>query len=237
MMEREDSMEVSNDPRFFTDNVLNYRLAAFGGIGVISALFVGNSMDQVWGMNKNMQIFTDDYKTFRPDGLVQLICFCMLIIILAMNMLATYVGVVQPYHTIRLMTSGPTGFEAAASYYLNKNITSYRHLAIKASMNSMWMYTLQMALRIYVKFTRETQETVMVDVERHSQPFESEIEGWVFNVVLCGLGLMILFLHCKHSSVFAERYAMLRPDRELTTFMKGLGVGASARKGGWALDV
>jgi len=26
-----------------------------------------------------------------------------------LNIIATYVGVAQPYHTIRLMTAGPTG--------------------------------------------------------------------------------------------------------------------------------
>ena len=71
-------MEITNDPRFFQeesrvqqirqcawplcagaalflhdnsgmeDNVINYRLAAFAGLGVVAGLMVQNSMDALW---------------------------------------------------------------------------------------------------------------------------------------------------------------------------------------------
>merc|ERR1719345_108954 len=151
-----ESMSITNDPRFFQDNVINYRLAAFGGLSVVSGLLVQNCMDQLFDMDKNMEIFTQDHRIFHPNGILQLIAFLILIMILGMNMLATYVGVAQPYHTIRLMTAGPTGFDSAASYYLNRNIVSWRHLAIKLMLQSLPLYIFQMALRLVVKFDRET---------------------------------------------------------------------------------
>merc|ERR1719194_82466 len=79
---RSDSMDVVNDPRFFQDNVINYRLAAFGGLSVVSGLFVQNCMDQLFDMDKNMQIFTQNHRIFHPLGILQLLAFLILILIL-----------------------------------------------------------------------------------------------------------------------------------------------------------
>merc|ERR1719359_1607232 len=89
------------------------------------------------------------------DGFIQLVSFGLLNFVLFFNMLAMYVGVAQPYHTIRLMTAGPTGFEIACSYYLNKNIVSYRHLAIKCMLLSLPIFLISCGLRLIVKFDRE----------------------------------------------------------------------------------
>merc|ERR1719359_750568 len=114
-------------------------------------------MDNLFGMDKNMQIFTDNDRVFHFNGVLQLISFMMLICILWMNMLATYAGVAQPYHTLRLMTAGPTGFDAAASYYLNRNIVTFRHAAIRLMLISLPLYILQMGIRLVVKFDRSTE--------------------------------------------------------------------------------
>merc|ERR1719379_3113422 len=103
-----------------------------------------------------MPIFDQDKLVFSFNGLLQLICFGILVFVLYQNMLAMYVGLAQPYHTYRLMTAGPTGFDAAASYYLNRNIVSWRHLAIKGMLQSIPLYIFQMGLRLVVKFDRET---------------------------------------------------------------------------------
>merc|ERR1719498_1997695 len=111
-------------------------------------------------MDKNMQIFTENHRIFHPLGVLQLVSFLVLLFILFSNTLATYIGVAQPYHTIRLMTAGPTGFDAAASYYLNRNIVSQRHVAIKLMLTSLPLYIFQMALRLVVKFDRDTEKSL-----------------------------------------------------------------------------
>merc|ERR1711879_855913 len=92
-----ESMNMSNDPRFFQSSVLNKRLAAFSGLSVVSGLMVGTSSDVI-SMKKDM-----DLSTF--EGVLQLISFSIMTFVLFANILATYVGVAQIYHTYRLETA------------------------------------------------------------------------------------------------------------------------------------
>lgn len=220
-----DSMDVKNDPRFFTDNILNYRLTAFGSLAVVSGLMVGNAMGALWDMDKNMQIYTQAGKIFHPNGVIQLIAFCMLIIILFVNMLATYIGVVQPYHTVRLMTAGPTGFECAVTYYLNRNIVTWRHLSIKYMLLSLPLYISQMGIRLIVKFDRENRAAASLP---EVTPLASRVEGIVFCVCMVILAGMLYCVHDKHFSVFRERYETISrkvTGRDFNTYMNAMMTG------------
>lgn len=203
---RTDSMDIQNDPRFFNDNVLNYRLAAFSGLSVISGLMVQNAIDQMFGMSKDMPCFSDPNVWRDVDGVLQLIAFLMLIYIMFANFLAVYVGVAQPYHVIRLMTAGPTGFDAAVSYYLNRNIVSWRHIAIKGMLQSIPLYIFQMGLRLVVKFDRDTSASE--DLPKFT-PFHSVIQGIVFCVIMQLIAALLLWLHHKHFQIFRERYEVM----------------------------
>jgi len=215
-------MDVINDPRFFQDNVINYRLAAFSGLSVVSGLLVQNCMTQVFEMNKNMQIFTRNHSIFHPMGIFQLIAFGLLILILGMNFLAMYVGVAQPYHTIRLMTAGPTGFDSAASYYLNKNIVVFRHAAIRSMLTSLPLYILQMGVRLMVKFDRDTSKHPSVP---HKSPFESNIQGIIFCAIMSFMSIALLFVHLKHFAIFRDRYNTMHTGvtgSQFTQYMQGM---------------
>jgi len=203
---RADSMDVVNDPRFFNDNVLNYRLAAFSGLSFVSGLMVQNCMDQLFGMSKVMPIFNQAKMVFSINGFAQLVAFVMLVYILFSNILAMYIGVAQPYHTLRLMTAGPTGFDAAVSYYLNRNIVSWRHLAIKSMLQSIPLYIFQMGLRLVVKFDRDTEKTVAL---APVTPMHSRIQGIVFCAIMQFLALVLLWVHAKHFNIFRERYEVM----------------------------
>jgi protein-S-isoprenylcysteine O-methyltransferase Ste14 len=196
-------MEVVNDPRFFQDNVINYRLAAFGGLSVVSSLLTQNCMTQLFNMDKKMQIWTEHHKAFHLNGILQLTAFLLLIVILVCNMLATYVGVAQTYHTIRLMTAGPTGFDAAASYYLNRNIVTFRHMAIRCMLLSLPLYIFQMAIRLVVKFDRQTKKAPTLPTQT---PSESNIQGWFVCVLMICFGLCLWWIHHKHFAIFRDRY-------------------------------
>lgn len=225
---RSDSMEVVNDPRFFQDNVINYRLAAFGGLSVVSGLMVQNCMDQLFGMDKNMQFFTRHHSIFHPNGVCQLIAFMVLIMILGMNMLAMYVGVAQPYHTIRLMTAGPTGFDTAATYYLNRNIVVFRHMAISCMLASLPLYILQMGIRLIVKFDRTTKSDPVLP--GHT-PFESRVQGYIFGFFMALLAGGLYWIHLKHFAIFRDRYnCMVSPvtGPQFTTYMQSMMVPKKA---------
>jgi hypothetical protein len=212
---RADSMDITNDPRFFNDNVLNYRLAAFGGLSVVSGLLSQNCMDQIFGMSKVMPIFNTSSVVFSANGIAQLISFLLLLYILFANILAVYIGVAQPYHTIRLMTAGPTGFDAAASYYLNRNIVSWRHLAIKCMLQCLPLYIFQMGLRLVVKFDRDTEKGLHMPEET---PMHSIIQGIVFCCIMQLMALLLLFIHFQHQNIFRERYDVMT---EITKPMQG----------------
>jgi len=194
-------MGVSNDPRFFSDNVLNYRIAAFSGIGVVSGLLTQNAMDYIFDMDKRM-----DPRTW--NGALQLVSFSLLNVVLYCNMIATYIGVAQPYHTFRLMTAGPTGFECAKSYYLEKHIIAWRHIAIKAMLLSLPVFITSQGLRLVVKFDRGTKAEPE-DLPLDKPPFYSIVEGTVFGVLMVLMGLLLIGVHYLHFSVFASRYKTL----------------------------
>lgn len=232
-MARSYSMDVVNDPRFFQDNVINYRLAAFGGLAVVSGLMVQNCMGQLFDMDKNMQIYTRNHSIYHPNGICQLIAFFMLVCILFMNMLAMYIGVAQPYHTMRLMTAGPTGFDTAAAYYLNKNIVTFRHFAIKGALLSMPMYILQMGIRMVVKFDRDTKEGVDAPFDT---PWESRIQAWVFSSVMVIMAITLWWIHLKHFAVFRDRYEFMSASVTGPDFRTYMQSTMTPKKPGW-LDV
>merc|ERR1719379_955096 len=145
-----ESMHMSNDPRFFQGSVLNKRLSAFGGLSVVSGLMVGTCSD-VLSMKKDMNLST-------LEGNLQLLSFTIMTFVLFANIIAIYVGVAQIYHTYRLETAGPTGFEMATSYYLNPNIVSWRHIAVKCMLNSLPLFLISTGVRIEINFERQVVE-------------------------------------------------------------------------------
>lgn len=213
------SMDITNDPRFFQDNVLNYRLSAFNGLAVVSGLMVGNAMGQVFDMNKVMNLnFNDNTPKETFEAICLCVSFVILVYILFVMMFAIYVGVCQPYHTYRLMTSGPHGFEAAAHYYLNPMLVWLRHTAIKGMFGSLPLYLLQMAIRIIVKFDDDTKQEPELPEET---PLHSKILGISFASLFFLAGLALLVIHISHTRTFAQTYAELsRPN--LTAHMQGI---------------
>lgn len=199
------SMDLTNDPRFFQDNIINYRLAAFGQLGVVSTLLVGVAQTEIFDMNKNMGLFQKGM-TLDRDGIFQLLSFVLLSMVFFLNMLATYIGFAQPYHTYRLMTSGPMGFETAASYYLNKNIVAFRHLAVKGMLMSLPVFMLQCGLRTVVKFSRGTANSVHMGEE---PPLHARIEAWLFGSIFVLFALFMWYIDYVHFSVFREQYRIM----------------------------
>merc|ERR1719277_435161 len=117
---RSESMDVTNDPRFFSNNVIAKRLGAFQTICVVSVLMVNLSVKQMFALEKKIDITT-------AAGVVQYTGFCLMCIVFLLNLTTVIVLIQQLFMTYRLLTVGPTGFEVAKSYYLNPNIVTMRH--------------------------------------------------------------------------------------------------------------
>lgn len=202
-MVKSDSMDIKNDPRFFQGNIIQKRLAAFATMAVVSGLLLQNCMDQMFDMDKNMQIWGG---YFHANGCIQFVAFLMLLVIFFANILATYISVAQPYHTIRLMTAGPTGFEAAASYYLNRNIVAWRHLSIKYLLWSLPLYISQMGIRLVVKFDRTTMDSA---AKSRETPMHSLVQGIFFSICMLILCCTLWSTHKQHFDIFRERYEVM----------------------------
>merc|ERR1719478_1874758 len=133
------------------------------------------------------------------------------------------------------MTAGPTGFETAASYYLNRNIVAYRHLAIKGMLSSLPLYIISSGLRLVVKFDREyydEQKTYLHDTGG-KVPLEARIQGGFFCSLFCLCGVLLLFLHWRHFAVFRDRYQSLMQPPALSVHMNGVmkpGLQTTARQ-------
>lgn len=194
-----ESMEMSNDPRFFQHSVLNKRLAAFSSLSVVSGLMVG-TCTAVISMKKDMNLLT-------LDGQLQFVSFGIMTFVLFANIIATYVGVAQVYHAYRLETAGPTGFEMASSYYLNPNIVSWRHLAIKCMLHSLPLFLVATGMRIEVNFDRAAEKPL------HPPFWAARLIGTFYMLMYILMAIVVWYLHQKHTAIFRERYSVAK-DRE-----------------------
>jgi len=214
-----ESMHMTNDPRFFQGSILNKRLAAFSGLSVVSGLMVGTCSDVI-SMKKDMNLST-------LEGNLQLVSFGIMTFVLFANLLATYVGVAQIYHTYRLETAGPTGFEMATSYYLNPNIVSWRHLAVKCMLNSLPLFLISTGIRIEINFDRQATDPVP------PSHWSARCLGFIFMGLYATVGLLIWYVHTKHMAIFRERYEVVKAKE--MPYLKHVHSLMTAHRGG--LDV
>jgi len=217
-----ESMDLQNDPRFFQGNVLNKRLSAFSGLSVVSGLMVG-TCSAVISMKKDV-----NFVSF--EGTMQLASFSLMSIVLFLNVMATYVSVAQIYHTYRLETAGPTGFEMATSYYLNPNIVAWRHLAVKCMLNSLPIFLISTGIRISVNFERLVHEPEMPTA------FTARFLSLTFLGSYFLAGCVVYYVHQKHMAIFRENYETVK-GQELPYLKHVQTLMSSRRRAGHAPDV
>lgn len=143
--------------------------------------------------------------------------FVLLSIVLFFNIISVYIGVAQPYHTIRLMTAGPQGFESAACYYLNKNIIGWRHFAIKFMLISMPVFMISNGFRMVLKFHRDNATTEDREAERLLEEPWVSVCGWLTFAMFTCMAWSVYLIHQKHFYIFRRRYAELDPQVDLQT--------------------
>jgi len=199
---RAESMEISNDPRFFHSNVIDKRLKAFGGLSIVSGLMLGTSMGQCFSLPKTM-----DFSLEWPYmGWVQMVGFLLQMSCTFMCIVSLYTVAHQFFYTYRLMTSGPTGFESASMFYLNKTVVMWRHFAIKCLFNGLWMFIFASGTQLIVKFYKDA-------VSSHKDFVQPELDLNVhlmlaFFVLACFLGCaaFLWLLRYHHLSAFQHYY-------------------------------
>jgi len=235
---REDSMEITNDPRFFSGNVIDKRLTAFGSVGLISSFIMGVTFDELNSIDKNIA-FPPWRRGF--DDVVQIFAYLVLTYALFCSMISTLTTVAQTYYTYRLMTAGPTGFEMATKFYLDGYITWWRHYAIKNVLVSLPVLIIGHGGRMIRKFDRVENEEPGVHLVRlaSNTTGAAGVEatfaghspyGVVAMLIYIGIGLTLLSIHWKHRQRFADFYVNLsEKTKDINVHRLQTGGGGSQR--------
>jgi len=219
---RSDSMDMSNDPRFFQGSVLNKRMAAFSGLGVVSGLMVGFTQSSIRSLS-NMDVTTLEGKLYGVGFVVSCIS-------LFANVIATYVSVAQVYHVYRLETAGPMGFEMATSYYLNPNVVAWRHLAVKCLLLSLPLFLVATGIQIEVAIGSQASvpKKPSLDVARGC--------GLAIMGLFFGMGACVWYIHSIHAWIFRDRYEVAMQNQS-PYLNRVQSMMTSSRKRGSQLDV
>lgn len=226
------SMECRNDPRFFTSNILVTRLLAFSGLATLSSIFLGFTMTEAFNANKRMPMLT---RLGAPDedGVSDMTATVINMLIFYANIVTTYVAVAQPYHVYRLMTAGPNGADMAIAYYLNPNITTWRHFACKGMMLTMPIYIFARGISLMEEFDRANYNAPNPAADK--EPNDANMEGYVFAAEGICSCLTMVYIHCIHNNIFREHY-----ENKITLtedFLTTMHVLSHSRRGSTFIDV
>jgi len=230
------SMDMINDPRFTTPNVLDKRLYAFTAqVGFVGGLTTSASLGQCFKLKKHLQF---GYCTPTPlfkvvQSLVQLLSFFGMSFTLCLSLYSTLVSVNQSYFGNRLMTAGTNGFELARSFYMHPDMVQMRHRSVKFLARALIMLLLSSGGMLYVKFAEDqdveagfesdddetrpvrpvyTAFNVSVNVERQSSFLCTTHVHPAGVAVMVLLSFMAFYLYryiqMPHETLFRQTYAM-----------------------------
>lgn len=184
-------MDMNNDPRFLQDSVVSKRLAAFQTICVVAILMVNLSVKQMFKLKKEI-----DLHTF--DGVVQYIGFVLMTMVFVLDIAAVAILIQQLFMTYRLLTVGPTGFEIAKSFYMNRNIVAMRHGAAKVFFYSLPIFLASSSAMVYAHFAQSGQPMLAIPV--------------CSLLLICSI--VLWWINQKHASIFKERYNYAKAHEE-----------------------
>lgn len=224
-MLRAESMDLNNDPRFFSGNVIDKRLGAFGSLSIVSGLMLGTSMSQCFGLSKDFDLTPE----WPYIGYFQLVGFILQMSVTFMCLIALYVTAHQLFYTFRLMTSGPTGFECASVFYLSRAVVMWRHFSIKCLFNGLWIFMLSSGFQLLGKFYKDALET-------HDPP-KAQLRmdlalNMAIGVAVCftAMAVLLYVIRAQHLTAFREQYtnikAISRPIADTARFMAMRGPDA-----------
>jgi len=214
-MVRAFSMDLINDPRFISNNVVEKRLAAFGALSVVSSLMVKTSVKELFKLKKEM-----DLSTFH--GSSQLVGFVLMSMVLFLCLQATVTIIHQLLFMHRLLTSGPTGFELAASFYLHKSITSWRHFAVKALGVAIPIFLCSLGFMFFVLFENGSEK----EPKLKKKHLNANVHHWLAVIVLIVylfFALIMYYIRHVHLVVFQEHYEQGRVEPMSVNLVQGMG--------------
>lgn len=205
LLEREGTAELKNDPRFFTENIIDKRLAAFEAMAIVTELMAAEAVKQCFELSAEFA-FTGG---MLHVAIIQLLGFSMMVSVMFMATVSTAVLSLQLFFTIRLMTAGPTGFDKAARFYQDQRMWTWRERAIFGVKWSLVIFMLSTGFMLYVKFYTEgapAVENESEEMREHEYSYHKVIAAAVL-VIFGGLSGLLVRLVMVHQKVFDESYS------------------------------
>lgn len=188
------SMDLDNDPRFFSDTVIDKRITAFAALSIVSGIMSGASVDQCFDSNKEFRLFDDsNWYNISIFGCMQLAAYAIMCLVLALNVFSTLVFGAQFYFTIRLLTAGPTGVESAKAFYLDPIMVRWRHISAQGLIKGMPLFLLAVGCMLCVKIKKENADTY-------------HTVGWLTCLFFASAGLWLYFIGHEHQLLFENKY-------------------------------
>lgn len=196
-----ESIDLSNDPRFMGDTILDKRLAAFTALSIIASISTGAVCDNFFPFFDVADIRLEGWnhhpwRTVRT--VIQLIGFLMMSFVLFVDVVATLVFATQFYFAYKLMTSGPIGFESARGFYKDPQMTAYRSKAALGLVLGLPLFVLATGCMLYAKFDK---------VERDAGVLHHSVCLTCFGVFFC-MALCIFRVGLDHQRVFSSKCRM-----------------------------
>mmetsp|Transcript_42520 Transcript_42520/g.123598 ORF Transcript_42520/g.123598 Transcript_42520/m.123598 type:complete len:255 (-) Transcript_42520:115-879(-) len=202
--EREGTAELKNDPRFFTENVIDKRLMAFEALAIVTELVSEQAVKQCFELSHD---YSWTGKMIHVS-IMQLVGFFVMVAVMFLATVATAVLSLQLFFAIRLMTAGPTGFDKAARFYQDNRMWVWRERAIFGVKWSLVLFLVSTGFMLYVKFY--TEGAVITEEEKEEEYFDihRSLAAAVLAVFLV-LTAMLVRLMRVHQRVFDESYVSI----------------------------
>lgn len=201
--ERQGTAEVVNDPRFYTENVIDKRLAAFEALAIVTELLAAEAVKQCFELPADFKIVGPCYHVL----IMQIIGFSIMILVLYMATVATAVLSLQLFFAIRLMTAGPTGFDKSASFYTDKRMWLYREKAVFGVKYSIVGFFLSTGFMLYVKIWTEGVSKEEIEKEEEIGRFWHKLFACVTLFVFVCLTVKLFSLVKTHNRCFEDCYS------------------------------
>lgn len=258
-MARIESMDITNDPRFFAGNVMEKRLSAFKSLTLVSSIMFGTALKQCFVLKKDMN-FEEVAPLVGNLAMWQIIAFFLALMVAIQCLLSLYIIAQQLFYSYRLMTAGSLGFDLAAVFYLTRTITMWRHLAIKMLYNGMLKFLILVAIQLFVAFykdaaaVKDSHDSEMVinmfgnnsiapDANGHflvsvpkpvhalSMPVHVGL-GYLTLAICTAVAIVMYRIRQQHQAVFGENYKHC----ELDTHPIERAVASMGMRGGFYVE-
>lgn len=192
-----ESMDLSNDPRFMGDTILDKRLTAFTALSLIASITSGAACDNFFPFLKVAVQYKDlHHPWILLRFCMQLLGFGLMTMVLFLNVIATMVFGLQFYYIYRLMTSGPIGFESARGYYKEPELTKYRQTAALGFILGLPMFVMGLGCMMYVRVESAVKDN---DQVAHS------LSLGIF-VCFTTMAICLLRISIAHHTLFTKKY-------------------------------